>query len=173
MVMKLLLAVAIVTLAVYPTGFLHIGDKAPEFTAESTAGHKISLSDYRGKSNVVLFFYPEDMSKGCSIEACKFRDEKSVFDKANTVILGVSLNDMAKHKEFVKSDKLNFPLLVDQDTSICHAYGVPIDFHRYVGRWTFFIGKDGKIAGVYRDVDPRTHSLDLIRDIWAYNKKHH
>ena len=146
------------------------GDKAPNFKAESTDGTHISLHDYIGKSNVVLYFYPEDMTKGCTIEACKFRDENAQFKAANTVILGVSLDSRAKHQEFTKNDSLNFPLLVDSDSIICRAYGVPVSFNKYPERWTFLIGKDGTIVHVYKNVDPRTHSLTLLQDIWTYNK---
>ena len=148
------------------------GDQAPNFKAESTDGKRISLHDYIGKSNVVLYFYPGDMTKGCTIEACKFRDEMGQFKKANTVILGVSLDSREKHEEFTKADNLNFPLLVDKDTAICRAYGVPLAFDKYLSRWTFLIGKDGKIVHVYKDVDPRTHSLALLQDVWKYNKSH-
>jgi thioredoxin-dependent peroxiredoxin len=149
---------------------LSSGDKAPNFTAVSTDGTRISLHDYLGKSNVVLYFYPGDMTKGCTIEACKFRDELASFKKANTVILGVSLDSREKHQEFTKVDSLNFPLLVDSDSTICRAYGVPVALSKYASRWTFLIGKDGKIVKVYKDVNPKLHSLALLQDIWAYNK---
>ncbi len=149
---------------------LEPGDKAPDFTAETTTGSQISLHQYLGKSNVVLYFYPADLSKGCTIEACNFRDEHKQFQKANTVILGVSLNDRAQHEQFSKEDKLNFPLLVDKDSVLCRKYGVPIAFGKYASRWTFLIGKDGKIIQTYHNVDPRTHGVQLLSEIWAYNK---
>jgi peroxiredoxin Q/BCP len=148
------------------------GDKAPNFKVESTNGKRISLHDYLGKSNVVLYFYPGDMTKGCTIEACSFRDELAQFKKANTVVLGVSLDSRKKHQEFTKKDSLNFPLLVDRDTSISRSYGVPLAFDKYLSRWTFLIGKDGKIVHVYKDVNPKTHSIALLQDVWAYNKSH-
>ncbi len=148
------------------------GDKAPDFTAEATDGSHISLHNYIGKSNVILYFYPEDMTKGCTIEACNFRDTHDKFAKANTVILGVSLDDRNKHEEFTKKDNLNFPLLVDKDSVICRAYGVPVDFEKYAARWTFLIGKDGKIIQVYHEVDPRNHATQLLEAVWEYNKAH-
>ena len=172
MVTNFLLAIVFAVTANAGRVELKPGDKAPDFTAEASNGQRISLHEYHGKSNVILYFYPADLSKGCSIEACKFRDYDSKFKEAHTVILGVSLNSMEQHKQFVKSDSLNFPLLLDQDSVIARAYGVPIDFGKYVARWTFLIGKDGKIIQTYHDVDPRTHNLQLLRDIWAYNKKH-
>ena len=142
------------------------GDTAPDFSAESTDGSRISLDHFKGKSNVVLYFYPEDMTSGCTIEAQKFRDDRDKFTSANTVILGVSLDDRAKHEAFTKKDNLNFPLLADVDSTICNAYGVPVNAaNRHPARWTFLIGKDGKIARAYRSVDPNTHSEQLLRDI--------
>ncbi|HZK77160.1 MAG TPA: peroxiredoxin [Candidatus Kapabacteria bacterium] len=155
-------------------GKVHLqpGDKAPDFTAETTTGSHISLHQYRGKENVVLYFYPADLSKGCSIEACKFRDEHAQFAKAHTVILGVSLDSREKHEQFTKEDKLNFPLLVDIDSTLCGKYGVPIAFNKYASRWTFLIGKDGKIIETYHDVDPRMHGVELLAAVWQYNKQH-
>ena len=151
---------------------LQPGDKAPDFTAETTTGAHISLHQYRGKENVVLYFYPADLSKGCSIEACKFRDEHADFTKAHTVILGVSLDTREKHEQFTKEDKLNFSLLVDTDSTICRKYGVPISFNKYASRWTFLIGKDGKIIDIYHNVDPNTHGVQLLAAIGTYNKEH-
>lgn len=151
---------------------LHVGDKAPDFKAEATDGSHISLAQYLGKQNVVLYFYPEDMTPGCTIEACKFRDDYPKFIAANTVVLGVSLDDRKKHEEFTKKDNLNFPLLVDTDTTICKAYGVPIDVS-WPRRWTFLIGKDGKIVKIYHKVDPRIHSTELLNDIAEIDHAHH
>lgn len=151
---------------------LKSGDKAPDFTAETTTGSQISLHQYLHKQNVVLYFYPADLSKGCTIEACNFRDYHEKFTKANTVILGVSLQDRASHVQFTKEDKLNFPLLVDTDRALAEKYGVPVAFNKYDARWTFLIGKDGRIIDAYHNVDPRTHYLQLIAAAWKYNKAH-
>jgi thioredoxin-dependent peroxiredoxin len=146
------------------------GDKAPDFSAEATDGSNISLQQFRGKSNVILYFYPEDMTGGCTVEARNFRNDKSKFEAANTVILGVSLDDRAKHEAFTKKENLNFPLLVDSDATICNAYGVPIDWeHRQPYRWSFLIDKSGKIVQAYRKVDSRTHSEEVLHDIAANN----
>ena len=140
------------------------GDKAPDFTAEATDGSHISLHDYLGKSNVVLYFYPEDMTSGCTVEACNFRDDISKYKAANTVVLGVSKDTREKHQQFTEKDHLNFPLLVDTSGAICEAYGVPVNGHQ-PKRWTFLIGKDGKILKVYQKVDARAHSAELLQDI--------
>lgn len=149
---------------------LQPGDPAPYFSAESTDGSQISLDQFKGKSNVVLYFYPEDMTGGCTVEAHHFRDDKAKYDQANTAILGVSLDDRAKHEAFTKKDNLNFPLLVDSDAAICNAYGVPIDWeHRQPYRWSFLIDKAGKIVQAYRNVDARIHSEEILRDIGAHH----
>ncbi len=147
------------------------GDKAPAFTAESTDGTHISLHHYLGKSNVVLYFYPADMTSGCTIEACTFRNEIAKYKAAHTVVLGVSTNSRELHEQFTKKDSLNFPLLVDTSHTICDAYGVPIS-NGHAKRWTFLIGKDGKIAKVYHSVYPRNHSVELLKDIAELNQGH-
>jgi len=143
---------------------LNEGDTAPNFSAESTDGSRISLDQFKGRSNVVLYFYPEDMTGGCTVQAQKFRDDKAKYDAKNTVILGVSLDDRAKHETFTKKDNLNFPLLVDSDRTICNDYGVPIDGHQPF-RWTFLIDKTGKIVKTYRKIDARTHSQIILQDM--------
>lgn len=136
------------------------GDIAPAFSAVATDGSTITLEEYRGK-NVILYFYPEDMTGGCTIEACNFRDDKEKFDALNTVILGVSLDDINKHKQFTEKDKLNFPLLVDEGGKICAAYGVPIEDEKWPERWTFLIDKNGRVAKIYHVVSVRVHSSEL------------
>ena len=159
-------------LQVAPSVDLKEGDKAPDFTAETTDGTRVSLHDAIGKKNVVLYFYPEDMTSGCTIEAHHFRDDKAKYDAANTVVWGVSLDSREKHQQFTEKDSLNFPLLVDSDGKIVGDYGVPASENRYPKRWTFLIGKDGKIAKVYHKVDPRVHSEELLKDIAELNAKH-
>lgn len=136
------------------------GDNAPAFSAVATDGSTITLEQFKGK-NVILYFYPEDMTGGCTIEACNFRDDKAKFKALNTVILGVSLDDINKHKQFTEKDKLNFPLLVDEGGKICKAYGVPIEDEKWPERWTFLIDKNGKIAKIYHVVAVRAHSAEL------------
>lgn len=149
---------------------LEVGQDAPKFKAVATDGTTITLDQYKGKSNVVLYFYPEDMTSGCTVEACNFRDDKSKFDGLNTVILGVSMDSQDKHKEFTEKDHLNFPLLVDADGAICKAYGVPAEDDRYPHRWTFLIDKNGKIAKIYHKVAVRVHSEELQKEIEALPK---
>lgn len=140
------------------------GDIAPSFSAVATDGSLVTLEQFKGK-NVILYFYPEDMTSGCTIQACNFRDDKATFDSLNTVILGVSLDDINKHKQFTEKDKLNFPLLVDEGGKICADYGVPIEDEKWPERWTFLIDKNGKIAKIYHKVSVRIHSEELQKVI--------
>jgi len=140
------------------------GDQAPAFSAVSTDGSIISLSDFIGKQNVVLYFYPEDMTGGCTKQAQCFRDDMPKYKAANTVVLGVSLDDQEKHKQFTEKENLNFPLLVDKDGAICKAYGVPVN-ENWPARWTFLINKEGRIVKKYEKVDPRTDSANLLKDL--------
>jgi len=149
---------------------LEVGQNAPKFNAQATDGSWISLDDFKGKENVVLYFYPEDMTSGCTVEACNFRDDKSKFEALHTAILGVSMDPIEMHKQFTEKDHLNFPLLVDTTGTICKAYGVPASEDRYPKRWTFLIDKNGKIAKIYRQVHPREHSAELQKDIEALPK---
>ena len=145
------------------------GDQAPAFSAVSTDGSIISLSDFIGKQNVVLYFYPEDMTGGCTKQAQCFRDDMPKYKAANTVVLGVSLDDQEKHKQFTEKENLNFPLLVDKDGAICKAYGVPVN-DKWPERWTFLINKEGKIVKKYEKVDPRTDSQNLLKDLEEMSK---
>ena len=145
------------------------GDQAPAFSAVSTDGSVISLSDFAGKQNVVLYFYPEDMTGGCTKQAQCFRDDMPKYKAANTVVLGVSLDDQQKHQQFTEKESLNFPLLVDKDGGICKAYGVPIN-DTWPERWTFLINKEGKIVKKYEKVDPRKDSENLLKDLEEMSK---
>ncbi|MEI8135421.1 MAG: peroxiredoxin [bacterium] len=146
---------------------LEVGQDAPKFHAQVTNGSWVSLDEFKGKSNVILYFYPEDMTSGCTVEACNFRDDKSKFDALHTVILGVSMDPIEMHKQFTEKDHLNFPLIVDTTGTICKAYGVPASEDRYPKRWTFLIDKHGKIAKIYHEVHVRVHSQELQEVIQA------
>ncbi len=140
------------------------GETAPDFTAVTTSGDTVSLHDYLGKNNVVLFFYPEDDTSGCTREACGFRDAMAEYDQANTVVFGVSTDTQASHQAFTQKYSLNFPLLVDTDRSICQAYDVPVNGHQ-PQRVTFLIGTDGIIARMWDQVNTATHAVDVLGEI--------
>ena len=139
---------------------LQEGQPAPEFTAKDDQGNTVRLADFKGKKNVVLYFYPKDDTPGCTIEACNFRDDYSKFQTKDTQILGVSYDDEASHQAFKKKFQLPFPLLVDADHQIAQAYGVQGD--KYANRDTIVIDKNGKLKKVLRKVDPASHSGEIL-----------
>jgi peroxiredoxin Q/BCP len=146
---------------------LVVGAKAPAFSAPDQNGEMVSLSDFAGKT-VILYFYPKDDTPGCTVEACSFRDEFSVFKKKGAVILGVSPDAPKKHVKFIEKFSLPFPLLADEDHAIALAYNVWVEKSmygkKYMGmeRSTFVIGPDGKLKAIYRKVKPETHTAEVL-----------
>lgn len=149
---------------------LKAGDKAPDFTANDQDGKPVSLSDFRGKT-VILYFYPQDDTPTCTVEACDFRDNYQSLLARGFQVLGVSADDEKSHKKFIKKHNLPFPLIADTDKKIIDAYGVwgeKMLFGReYMGilRTTFVIDADGKIMHIINKVTSATASqqvLDLL-----------
>ena len=144
------------------------GSKAPEFKLPASDGKEVSLKDYRGKSRIVLYFYPKDDTPGCTVEACGFRDKIKAIEKKDAVVLGVSPDDVKSHDKFIEKFKLPFLLLSDEQKSICKDYGVWVKKSMYgreymgVARTTFIIGKDGKIQKIYEKVKPEGHAAEVL-----------
>jgi len=159
--------------ALAPAGVAHaepaVGAAAPAFTLPNQDGKRVSLADYRGKW-VVLYFYPKDGTPGCTTEACEFRDNVFAFRDAGAVILGISVDDVASHKEFANEHRLPFTLLADSDKQVARDYGV---LHRMLGvmelarRETYIVDPQGRIAKHYREVDPGSHSKQVLADLKA------
>jgi peroxiredoxin Q/BCP len=141
---------------------ISINDKAPDFSAATDGGDKISLKDYKGKW-VVLYFYPKDNTSGCTTEACDFRDNMERITSSNAVVIGVSPDSVKSHDGFKNKYNLNFNLVSDEDKSICEKYGVWVEKsmygRKYMGvlRSTFIIGPDGKIKFIYSKVSVSGH----------------
>ncbi|PGM72252.1 thioredoxin-dependent thiol peroxidase [Bacillus cereus] len=148
-----------------------VGEMAPEFTLEGSNGEEVRLADFRGK-NVVLYFYPKDMTPGCTTEACDFRDAYEVFQEKDTVILGVSPDSANRHLKFIEKHELPFTLLVDEDHKVAELYDVwklKKNFGKeYMGieRSTFLINKDGELVKEWRKVKVKGH----IEDVLSYIK---
>ena len=148
------------------------GDPAPEFTLESDAGERVSLSDFRGKP-VVLYFYPKDDTPGCTTQARGIRDAYAEFERAGAVVLGVSPDNEAKHVKFKEKYELPFTLLADPDHEVAERYGTWGEKHfmgkKYwgVSRTTFLIAPDGTVAKVMHDVKPGTHAADVLAALAA------
>lgn len=146
---------------------LEIGDKAPAFTALDQDGKKVSLSDFKGKQ-VVLYFYPKDMTPGCTVEACAFRDGHGALQKAGAVVLGVSKDPVPSHKKFSDKFSLPFSLLADEDLKIMKAYGAwgekSLYGRKFMGtlRVTYIINSNGKIKAVFKKVKPAEHDREIL-----------
>ena len=140
-----------------------VGQDAPTFTLPSQDGSPISLEQYRGKW-VVLYFYPKDMTTGCTIEAHKFQDALPQFDAKNAVILGVSVDTVDSHKQFCTKDSLTFHLLADPDHKVVSAYGSVGGFNgmTMAQRNTFLIDPQGKIAKEWVKVTPANAASDVL-----------
>jgi thioredoxin-dependent peroxiredoxin len=145
-----------------------IGRPAPDFSLPSTTGDSVSLKAFKGKKTVILYFYPKDDTPGCSKEACEFRDFSAEFDKHNTVIFGVSTDNLESHQKFKDKLKLPFPLLSDEDASVSKMFGVykqkNLYGKKYMGieRTTFVIDRTGRIAQIYPKVKVEGHIQDLL-----------
>jgi peroxiredoxin Q/BCP len=128
---------------------LQVGDPAPEFTLPATTGELVSLSDFRGRAEVVLFFYPKDNSPACSAEACSFRDNYEAFRDAGAEVIGVSTDSSESHRRFAERLRLPFLLLSDADGAVRSRYGVAMTMGIIPGRATFLIDKEGIIRHVF------------------------
>ena len=150
---------------------LKVGDKAPDFTLQSDSGKEVSLSQFLGKKEVILYFYPKDNTPGCTKEACSFRDSINVFGSKNAEVLGVSPDSVKSHQNFIQKQNLNFTLLSDPDHKVAEAYGAwgkkSMYGKKYMGilRTTFVIGKDGKIKKVFEKVKPEGHAEEILNTL--------
>ncbi|WP_099157578.1 thioredoxin-dependent thiol peroxidase [Virgibacillus ndiopensis] len=151
---------------------VEVGKKAPEFTLPNQSGNQVSLADFKGK-HIVLYFYPKDMTPGCTTEACDFRDQYESFAELDAVIIGVSPDPIDRHQKFIDKHDLPFLLLADEDHKVAEDYGVwklKKNFGKeYYGieRSTFIIDKDGNLQQEFRKVKVKGHveeALTYIRE---------
>ena len=126
-----------------------VGDKAPDFTLPSQMGDNVALSEFFGKKNVVLYFYPKDETPGCTREACSFRDSYEDLTNLGAEVLGVSGQSVASHKSFATHYGLPFVLLSDVDNVVRKLYGVPSSMGILPGRVTYIIDKQGIIRHIF------------------------
>ena len=152
----------------------NVGAKAPDFTCPSSNGQTISLKDFKGKKNVILYFYPKDDTSGCTVEACGFRDKIKSIESEDTIVLGVSPDSVESHERFIKKFGLPFILVSDEQKKMLKDYGVWVEKSMYgrkymgVERTTFIIDKAGKIAKIFNKVKPQGHDeevLEAIKDL--------
>ncbi|MGG4034459.1 thioredoxin-dependent thiol peroxidase [Paenibacillus cisolokensis] len=146
---------------------VEIGREVPDFTLPASNGADVSLSDFRGKK-VVLYFYPKDMTPGCTQESCDFRDANAAFADRNTVILGISPDDVKSHNKFIEKHGLPFLLLADTDQKVCKMFGVwqkkKMFGREYMGvvRSTFLIDEEGRLAREWRNVKVEGHADEVL-----------
>ena len=148
------------------------GDKAPDIELPATQpgaalpalkdADKLRLSDLRGKKNVVMFFYPKAMTRGCTIESCGFRDVAEKFAAADTVIVGISTDTLDAQEQFTKKERLNFPLLADDQMKVSKQLGVMSPRGKVTQRVTFIIDKQGTIRKIYTKVSPQDHPQEVL-----------
>jgi thioredoxin-dependent peroxiredoxin len=139
---------------------LAVGAPVPAIESLAHNGQKVNLAELKGRP-VVVYFYPKDDTPGCTIEAEEIRDDWADLSKANAVVLGVSTQDNASHRAFASKYGLPFMLLPDSDEAIAKAFGVPVK-NGYTKRVTFVIDKQGKIAKVFPNVNPKGHSDEIL-----------
>lgn len=146
------------------------GQDAVDFSLPDGNGRMVRLSDYRGKT-VVLYFYPRDMTPGCTTEACGFRDTFPAYNEKDMVILGVSMDSQESHQKFAQKYHLPFPLLSDVDGKVCKEYGVYQKKKFYgkefwgIKRMTFVIDKKGKVQKVFDRVKVESHHRDVLESL--------
>jgi peroxiredoxin Q/BCP len=176
-------------LAAAPKVELKVGDPAPLFESTDDEGKPWKLSDHVGKKIIVVYFYPADMTGGCTKQACSFRDDLSKLTEQGVLVVGVSGDSVKNHQIFKKAHKLNFPLLADEDGSVARKFGVPLRPGGQVtvkdaegqevvlkrgvtaSRWTFVIGKDGKIIYKNTMVNPAQDSKHILELVGKSEKK--
>lgn len=150
-----------------------VGSIAPDFTLNSQDGIPVTLSQFRGKW-VVLYFYPRDMTSGCTIEAHNFQHDQDKFKAANAVVLGVSVDDTKSHQQFCTKEGLTFQLLSDTQHKVSEKYGslTNLGLVKFAKRHTFIIDPQGKIVKEYTDVDSNInqHSAQVLAELAQLQK---
>jgi len=146
---------------------VNVSDKAPDFTLPSQTGENITLSKFFGKKNIVLYFYPKDESRGCTKEACTFRDNYEVFKDLGAEVIGISSQTVESHQSFATHHNLPFILLSDIDSKVRELYGVPSTLGVLPGRVTYIIDKEGTIRHIFSSqFQPEKHiqeALDVLK----------
>lgn len=146
------------------------GSPAIDFNLEASNGETVSLSDFRGK-NVVLYFYPRDLTPGCTTEACDFRDRFDRFQEVGAVVLGVSRDPISSHLKFIQKHNLPFLLLSDPDGEVCKKYDVLKEKNMFgkktigIERSTFIIDREGVVVKIYRKVKVKDHVEEVLQYI--------
>lgn len=150
---------------------IEVGAAAPKFNLLSLNNQHVKLADFKGKKNVILYFYPKDSTPGCTREACDFRDAVDEINSNNTVVLGISFDDSVSHKKFSDKYQLPFPLLCDLEKKVANEYGVYVEKTMFgkkkmgIVRSTFIIDNKGIIRKIYRKVKVDGHKDEVLKFI--------
>lgn len=148
------------------------GKKAPAFKLPNQLGEQVSLGDFAGEY-LLIYFYPKDMTPGCTVEAQEFKKNMSKLEKLGVYVLGVSCDSVERHQKFIEKEKLNFSLLSDEKQAMVEKYGVWVEKNMYgkkymgIQRDSFLIGPDQKVLKHYVKVKPAEHAKQVIEDVKA------
>lgn len=148
---------------------VNVGDRAPGFTLSDQSGTMVSLKGFLGSKIIVLYFYPKDFSRGCTAEACAFRDSYDVFVEAGAQVIGISSQSVESHNKFALLNKLPFILLSDEGGKIRKLYGVPTSFGLLPGRVTYVIDRKGIVRHIFSSqLDAKKHieeALSIVKNL--------
>ncbi len=162
------LCLTLVSAGVFAADPPAIGAAAPDFNLQDQNGEWHALDNFQGKW-LAVYFYPKDDTPGCTTEACNFRDNIYAFKAIGAEVVGISVDDVESHKEFSDKYKLPFTILADEDGETAEAYGVLRDYKliKLASRQSFLVDPEGNVAKHYADVDPDTHTDEVLADIKA------
>ena len=150
---------------------VQVGDHAPDFTLPNQSGEPVRLSDFLGKTDIVLYFYPKDDTSGCTAEACSFRDSYEVFKDAGAEVIGVSSDSAESHQRFAAKNRLPFTLLSDAGGALRKRYGVSATFGLLPGRVTYIIDKQGVVRNIFSSqFTPEKHISEALKTLQALSQ---
>ena len=150
-----------------PAPELKAGDQAPDFSLQASDGKTYKLSDFKGKKAVVVAWFPKAFTSGCTIECKSLAQNGDKIRKFNVAYFMASVDPVDQNKGFAEQEKANFPLLSDPTKETAKAYGV-LNQNGMARRWTYYIGKDGKILGIDKEVKPPTSAEDMVAKLTEY-----
>jgi thioredoxin-dependent peroxiredoxin len=151
-----------------PAPELKVGDQAPDFSLQASDGKTYKLADFKGKKAVVVAWFPKAFTSGCTIECKSLAQNGDKIRKFNVAYFMASVDPVEQNKGFAEQEKADFPLLSDPSKETAKAYGV-LNQNGMARRWTYYIGKDGKILGIDKEVKPPTSAEDMIAKLGEYN----
>ncbi|QKX16314.1 peroxiredoxin [Microbulbifer sp. YPW1] len=168
---KLFFLFAVMAIAL-PASALEVGDMAPEFSLQASDGKTYTLSDYKGKQAVVVAWYPKAFTKGCTIECKSLAENGHLIRKYDVAYFMASTDDVEDNAKFAAEQKADFPLLSDPSGEVAAAYDVKMPVLNMAKRVTIYIGKDGKVLKIDRDIKPATSAQDIAATLGQLDVAH-